>query len=146
MSDRLVRVPGPSWQEIEALPQPLRWTVKRAIFQVMVRSVPLLTWEPVSGFEPLACRLQELRPRAPCTLAAQMARAIALIARAALGLTEAPVHEPVHDRHSERLMSTTERHRAPGEVRRYGASRDGPALPPIAVPNRSIWRVTLPDR
>jgi hypothetical protein len=24
-----------------------------------------LTWEPVSGFEPLTCRLQEVRPRAP---------------------------------------------------------------------------------
>ncbi len=32
------------------------------------------------------------------------------MALAALGLTEAPVHEPVHDHHSERLMSTTERY------------------------------------
>jgi hypothetical protein len=37
---------------------------------------------------------------------------------AALGLTEAPVHEPVHDHHSERLMSTTERYHAPREIRR----------------------------
>jgi hypothetical protein len=26
-TERLVRFPGQSWQEIEALPQPLRWTV-----------------------------------------------------------------------------------------------------------------------
>lgn len=32
MSDRLVRFPGSSWQGIEALPQPLRWTVQRTIF------------------------------------------------------------------------------------------------------------------
>jgi len=40
------------------------------------------------------------------------------MALAALGLTEAPVHEPVHDHHSERLMSTTERYHAPREIRR----------------------------
>jgi hypothetical protein len=31
-------------------------------------------WEPVSGIEPLTCRLQEVRPRAPFELAAQMAQ------------------------------------------------------------------------
>ena len=46
-----------------------------------------------------------------------MARVIALMALAALGLTEAPVHEPVHDHHSERLISTTERYHAPCEIR-----------------------------
>jgi hypothetical protein len=50
----------------------------------------------VSGFEPLACRLQEVRPHAPCALAAPMARVIALMALTALGLSGAPVHEPVH--------------------------------------------------
>ncbi len=40
------------------------------------------------------------------------------MALAALGLTEAPVHEPVHDHNSERLMSTTERYHAPREIRR----------------------------
>ncbi len=49
-----------------------------------------------------------------------MARVIALMALAALGLTEAPVHEPVHDHHSERLMSTTERYHAPREIRLDG--------------------------
>jgi hypothetical protein len=39
-----------------------------------------------------------------------MARVIALMALAALGLTEAPVHDPVHDHHGERLISTTERY------------------------------------
>jgi hypothetical protein len=58
--------------------------------------LPFVGWEPVIGFEPMACRLQELRPRAPCALAAQMTRVIALMALTALGLTEAPVHEPVH--------------------------------------------------
>ena len=41
------------------------------------------------------------------------------MALAALGLTEAWVHEPVHDHHSERLMSATERYHAPREIRRY---------------------------
>src|ERR1700733_798258 len=35
VSDRLVRFPGQSWQEIEALPQPLRWTVERTIFHLL---------------------------------------------------------------------------------------------------------------
>jgi hypothetical protein len=55
------------------------------------------TWEPVSGFEPLTCRLQEVRPYAACTLAALMARVIALIALVGLELSGAPVHEPVHE-------------------------------------------------
>jgi len=40
------------------------------------------------------------------------------MALAALGLTEAPVHEPVHDHHSELLMSTTESYHAPLNIRR----------------------------
>ena len=40
MSDRLVRFPGSSWQEIEALPQPLRWTVQRTIFHLLDEPVP----------------------------------------------------------------------------------------------------------
>ena len=57
--------------------------------------------EPVSGIEPLTCRLQEVRPQAPCALAAQMARIIALTAVTTLGLSGAPVHEPVHARGSD---------------------------------------------
>jgi len=41
------------------------------------------------------------------------------MALAALGLTEASVHEPVHDHHSERLTSITERYHASCEIRRY---------------------------
>ena len=40
VSDRLVRFPGASWQEIEALPQPLRWTVQRTIFHLAKRASP----------------------------------------------------------------------------------------------------------
>jgi len=47
----------------------------------------------VSGIEPLTCRLQEVRPRAPSALAALTAHVIALIALAALGLPRAPFHE-----------------------------------------------------
>jgi hypothetical protein len=41
-SERLVRFPGQSWQEVEALPQPLRWTVQRTIFHLLHEPVPLL--------------------------------------------------------------------------------------------------------
>ena len=39
MSDRLARFPGSSWQEIEALPQPLRWTGQRTIVQNRFRNI-----------------------------------------------------------------------------------------------------------
>ena len=42
VSDRLVRFPGSSWQEIEALPQPLRWAVQRTIFHLLDEPVPAL--------------------------------------------------------------------------------------------------------
>jgi hypothetical protein len=42
VSDRLVRFPGSSWQEIQALPQPLRWTVQRTIFHLLDEPVPTL--------------------------------------------------------------------------------------------------------
>ena len=51
------------------------------------RYLRTLSWEPVSGLEPSACRLQEIRPCAPYALAAPMAQVIALIALAALGLS-----------------------------------------------------------
>jgi hypothetical protein len=41
---------------------------------------------------------------------------------AALGLTETSVHEPVHDHHSERLTSITERYHALREIRPIGAA------------------------
>ncbi len=42
MSDRLIRFPGATWQEVEALPQPVRWTVQRAIFHLLDAPVPTL--------------------------------------------------------------------------------------------------------
>jgi hypothetical protein len=42
LSDRLVRFPGSSWQEIEALPEPLRWAVQRAVFRLLDEPVPTL--------------------------------------------------------------------------------------------------------
>ena len=52
MSDRVVRFPGTSWQEIEALPQPLRWTVQRTVFHLLDEPVPTLA-EPFPHDNPL---------------------------------------------------------------------------------------------
>lgn len=71
--------------------------------------LPPLTWEPVSGIEPLTCRLQEIRPRAPCALAARMARVIALTAPTALGLFCASSHEPSHADGGQESVIVTER-------------------------------------
>jgi len=35
VSDRQVRFSGDCWQEIEALPQPVRWAVQRVIFHLL---------------------------------------------------------------------------------------------------------------
>jgi hypothetical protein len=58
VSDRLVRFPGSSWHEIEALPQPLRWTVQRTIFHLLDEPVPTLV-DPFPRDDPLpgACEL-----------------------------------------------------------------------------------------
>ena len=42
MSDRQVRFSGDCWQEIEALPQPVRWAVQRVIFHLLEEPVPTL--------------------------------------------------------------------------------------------------------
>jgi len=52
VSDRLVRFPGTSWQEIEALPQPLRWTVQSTIFHLLDEPVPTLA-DPFPRDDPL---------------------------------------------------------------------------------------------
>jgi hypothetical protein len=52
--------------------------------------------EPPIGIEPMTYALRGARARAAHALAAAMARAIALIALAALELFGHPVHEPVH--------------------------------------------------
>jgi len=52
VSDRLVRFPGTSWQEIEALPQPLRRAVQGAIFHLLDEPVPMLA-DPFPRDDPL---------------------------------------------------------------------------------------------
>jgi len=52
VTDRLVRFPGRTWQEIEALPQPLRWTVQRVIFHLLDEPVPTLA-DPFPLDDPL---------------------------------------------------------------------------------------------
>jgi len=42
VSDRRIRFSGDSWQEIEALPEPVRWTVQRVIFHLLEEPVPTL--------------------------------------------------------------------------------------------------------
>jgi hypothetical protein len=52
--------------------------------------------EPVSGFEPLTCRLQEVRFVAICALTALMPHVIALMALAELGLPGGASHDSSH--------------------------------------------------
>jgi hypothetical protein len=52
--------------------------------------------EPVTRIELVTCRLQEVWPGAPLALAAQIARHIALLTLAELGLSGPPFHEPFH--------------------------------------------------
>jgi hypothetical protein len=52
VSDRRVRFPGTSWQEIEGLPHPLRWTVQRTIFHLLDDPVPTLA-DPFPNDDPL---------------------------------------------------------------------------------------------
>ena len=52
MPDRLIRFPGASWEEIGALPQPLRWTVQRTIFHLLDEPVPTLA-NPFPADDPL---------------------------------------------------------------------------------------------
>ena len=52
VSDRLVRFPGTSWPEIEALPQSLRWAVQRTIFHLLDEPVPTLA-DSFPGDDPL---------------------------------------------------------------------------------------------
>lgn len=52
MSDRSVRFAGPSWQQLESLPEPLRWTVQRTIFHLLDEPVPTLA-DPFPEGDPL---------------------------------------------------------------------------------------------
>ena len=58
----------------------------------------LFSWEPPIGIEPMTYALRGARAAAAHALAAPIARAIARMALAALGLSGDPVHEPVHAR------------------------------------------------
>jgi hypothetical protein len=55
-----------------------------------------LIWEPVSGFEPLTCRLQEVRPSAPRALPAPIAQPGARMALSSLDFSGWTFHDPFH--------------------------------------------------
>ena len=52
MPDRQVRFPERAWQQIEALPQQLRWAVQRVIFHLLDEPVPALA-DPFPPDDPL---------------------------------------------------------------------------------------------
>src|SRR6202035_2333428 len=52
VSDRQVRFSGDCWQEIEALPQPVRWAVQRVIFHLLEEPAPTLA-DPFPEDDPL---------------------------------------------------------------------------------------------
>jgi hypothetical protein len=62
------------------------------------------------------------------------------MALAALGLTEASVHEPVHDHHSERLTSITKRYHLPHDIRSIRLRLFGSRRPAVA---HDSWRPGL---
>jgi len=76
------------------------------------------TWEPVSGIESLTCRLQEVRPGTVNALAAQIARPIALLAPAGLGLLKPPCHEPCHGERQIRPSGASQHY--PGRQLNHG--------------------------
>jgi hypothetical protein len=52
VSDRLIRFSGDTWEQIEALPQPVRWAVQRVIFHLLDEPVPTLA-DPFPTDDPL---------------------------------------------------------------------------------------------
>ncbi|WP_145741735.1 hypothetical protein [Saccharopolyspora dendranthemae] len=52
MSDRLIRFPGRSWAEIEALPEAVRWAAQRTIFHLLDEPVPTLA-DPFPQGDPI---------------------------------------------------------------------------------------------
>ena len=52
MSDRVLRFPDRTWNELEALPQPLRNAARRAIFHLLEEPVPTLA-DPFPEGDPL---------------------------------------------------------------------------------------------
>ena len=71
-------------------------STKRSTQRGCEATIPLLTWEPVSGIEPLTCRLQEVRFVAICALTALMPRVIALMALTELGFSGGSSHDSSH--------------------------------------------------
>src|SRR6266487_1361333 len=69
-------------------------------------------FEPPIGIEPMTYALRGTRDLAAHALTAPMARAIARMAPAALGLSGNPVHKPVHEQ--EAVARPSERLNAPG--------------------------------
>ena len=67
--------------------------------------LPPLTWEPVSGIEPLTCRLQEARFVAICALTALIAQLIALMAPVELEFSGSSSHDSSHA--AEQQLSRT---------------------------------------
>ena len=106
----------------------------------------------MSGIEPLTCRLQEVRPRAPCALAAPMTHVTALTALAALELSRAPFHETFHGDGRQRSMTVTgrsdrnppQRHLNLTTWSNRTGDRFGPPLGPLvsdALPNRAVLKI-----
>ena len=52
MPDRHVRFPERAWQQIEALPQQLRWAIQRVIFHLLEEPLPALA-DPFPADDPL---------------------------------------------------------------------------------------------
>ena len=73
--------------------------------------------EPVSGFEPLTCRLQEARPGARGARPARIPQSRVPDDPDRTVCTDNSVHEPVHDHHSKRLTGTTKRYSTPRDIR-----------------------------
>ena len=73
----------------------------------------LSSWEPPIGIEPMTYALRVARSRAAYALAAPIARVMAPVALAALGLSGEPVHEPVHVREPASLHPATVCKRCP---------------------------------
>ena len=78
------------WQE---QPEPMTFVPRTGAHR---GPVPGLTWEPVSGIEPLTCRLQEVRFVAICALTALIPHVIALMALAELGFSGGSSHDSSH--------------------------------------------------
>jgi hypothetical protein len=102
------RSPLPSWSfAMTPVPSATRSTEPNASVRIMLSS-----WEPPIGIEPMTYALRGTRDLAAYAPAAPIARAIAQMALAALGLSGNPVHKPVHEQ--EAVARPSDRLNAPG--------------------------------